>query len=235
MRPGQGRAVVTDLLAEEALVHPAGGITLYSDLGFMLLARMVEAVGGDRLDRLVRRDVYDPLGLGNLFFVDLDAPRATRDYAATEQCPWRKKLLCGEVHDDNAWAVGGIDGHAGLFGTALDLHRLLWALQSAGDGSTARGLFPENLVKLFFTRAPGSERALGFDAPARTGYSSGRYFSRKSVGHLGFTGTSFWTDPARGISVILLTNRVHPSRENTGIRDFRPRLHNAVMESRGIR
>jgi len=233
--PEQRRTVLTELLAGEAPVHPAGEKTLYSDLGFMVLARMVETVGGDRLDRLVYRDIYDPLGLDNLFFVDLNAPRTKKGFAATERCPWRKKLLCGEVHDDNAWAMGGIDGHAGLFGTAPDLHRLLWVLQSACNGSAARRLFPENLVKLFLMRAPGRERALGFDTPVATGSGSGRHFSVNSVGHLGFTGTSFWTDLDRGISVILLTNRVHPSRENTGIRDFRPRLHNAVMESSVIR
>jgi len=229
----RSRAVLTDLLGREPLAYPVGGKTLYSDLGFMALARMVEKISGDRLDRFVAREIYRPLGLTDLFFVDLDAPRPHKAFAATEKCPWRGKLLCGEVHDDNAWSVGGIDGHAGLFGTAAGLHQLLSELLAAYHGESDNRVLPGELVRVFLSAAPGRERTPGFDTPSAVDSSSGRYFSRNSVGHLGFTGPSFWMDLDQNVMIILLTNRVHPSRENTGIKDFRPKLHDRVMESMG--
>jgi CubicO group peptidase (beta-lactamase class C family) len=150
-------------------------------------------------------------------------------FAATERCPWRDTIIEGVVHDENAYAVGGIEGHAGLFGTAKDVYRLLSVLLTDFYGQSESILFEKKLMQTFFIRAGSSGRPLGFDAPSSTGASCGQYFSKKSVGHLGFTGTSFWMDLDRGVIVILLTNRVHPSRDNVKIKAFRPQLHDVVM------
>jgi len=133
------------------------------------------------------------------------------------------------VHDDNAYAMGGVAGHAGLFGTARAVGTLLAALIRADNGETSAALFDAESVRTFWRRQPGGDWALGFDTPAAEGSSSGRFFDRESVGHLGFTGTSFWVDRRRQISVVLLTNRVHPSRQNEAIKQFRPAIHDHVM------
>lgn len=230
MAPERARERLNDLLRREAPLCQPGEKTLYSDLGFMVLARVVEALTGEGLDRTAADGVYRPLGVTDLFFVRRGRIPAGREFAATERCPWRGRVMRGEVHDENAWAVGGVDGHAGLFGTAAGIARLMAALQAAWNGEAA-GPLPGKLVRTFLAREKGRERALGFDAPVAAGSSSGRHFSLHSVGHLGFTGTSFWMDLDREIHVVLLTNRVHPTRGNTAIRGFRPRLHDAVMES----
>ncbi|MFA7167118.1 MAG: serine hydrolase domain-containing protein [Desulfoplanes sp.] len=228
--PADGRkAALRQLLGNEPLIHPVGAFSLYSDIGFMLLEWVVETVSGQRLDRYVSDQIYWPLGLDHLFFIDLNRPRPVGRYAATEQCPWRKRVLEGEVHDDNAHAAGGIAGHAGLFGTAEDVFRLLDHLMGIYHQDIGSGIICPQLVRQFFKRQPGTDRALGFDTPSATGSSAGEFFSRCSVGHLGFTGTSFWMDLERSVIVILLTNRVHPSRDNTRISAFRPKVHNAVI------
>ena len=220
-----------NLLLHEPLIHPIGAKVVYSDLGFMILDWMVEQVSGERLDRLISERIYAPLGIDNLFFVDLGAKRPQGVFAATEFCPWRKTLLDGQVHDENAFVVGGIQGHAGLFGTASAVHELTRELLSAYRASRPSRLFQTELVRLFFRRMPNSDKALGFDAPSIKNSSAGSYFSANSVGHLGFTGTSFWIDLDRFITVIMLTNRVHPSRKNEAIKQFRPLLHDEVMAS----
>jgi len=220
-------------LLQEPLLHPPGQQTLYSDLGFMILQWVVESVARQRLDRFVTEKIFTPLGLKNIYFIDLAADRGKTEYAATESCPWRGMLLKGAVHDDNAFVMGGIAGHAGLFGTARDVYGLLATFQSVYQGRQKTPIFRPAMVRTFLNRPPGAERALGFDAPAATGASCGRFFSKKSVGHLGFTGTSFWMDLERSVIIILLTNRVHPSRDNIRIREFRPVLHDTVMKCIG--
>ena len=229
--PKTGQQALRELLAAEPLLYPPGTRVLYSDLGFMILAWLVEQVAGKRLDRFVSEMIYAPLGLRSLFFVDLSAP-ATSDvvYAATEQCPWRELLLEGQVHDENAYAAGGIQGHAGLFGTAADVHALLAALLDTYGGRGPQGIFETQRVRLYFKRSADSERTPGFDTPSVQHSSAGKWFSANSVGHLGFTGTSFWMDLDRRIIVILLTNRIHPTRDNQKIKAFRPQLHDAVMK-----
>ena len=196
----------------------------------MILEWVVESVARQRLDRFVTETIFTPLDLKNLYFIDLAADRRVTEFAATERCPWRGILLKGAVHDDNAFAMGGIAGHAGLFGTARDVYQLLATLLSVYQGRQKTSLFQPAIVRTFLDRPPNAERALGFAAPAATGASCGRYFSKNSVGHLGFTGTSFWMELERSVIIILLTNRVHPSRDNIRIRAFRPVLHDVVME-----
>ena len=224
-------SALRDLLIKEPLAHPVGQQAVYSDLGFMVLRWIIETLAAERLDRFVTAHIYSPLGIKDLFFIDLDMPQETGHlFAATEKCPWRKRLIQGAVHDDNAFVMGGIDGHAGLFGTAQVVFRLLTVLLSAWHGSGESNLFDSALLNRFFCRQTDSDRALGFDMPARTGSSSGRYFSDRTVGHLGFTGTSFWMDLDRSIVVIFLTNRVHPTRTNEKIKTFRPRIHDVIMQ-----
>jgi CubicO group peptidase (beta-lactamase class C family) len=223
------KAALRKLLVKEPLVHPIGSRVVYSDIGFMILAWLIEEICGNQLDHFVSEMIFSPLGLDNLFFIDLKAARKPGVFAATEQCNWRRQLQSGQVHDENAYVVGGVQGHAGLFGIALDVHSLLSHLLSTYHGQPSTQLFQPDMVRLFFRRLAGSDRALGFDTPSLSDSSSGQFFSRNSVGHLGFTGTSFWMDLDRSIIVILLTNRVHPTRDNEAIKAFRPKLHDEVM------
>jgi serine-type D-Ala-D-Ala carboxypeptidase len=219
------------LLAREPLISLPGEATLYSDIGFMVLDWVIEAVSGLALDRFSATRLYGPMGIDDLFFPGLAPWTAEAGVAATELCPWRGRLLCGQVHDDNAWTAGGVAGHAGLFGTARGVNGLLCRLATAWRGGDVTGILAPDLVRRFFRpRAPG-RRPLGFDAPAARGSAAGTRFGPESVGHLGYTGTSFWMDPRRSIHVILLTNRVHPTRYNTRIRAFRPGLHDEVMNA----
>jgi len=222
------KKALRDFLINEPLVYPIGKNVLYSDLGFMILGWIIEKVSGRSFDSLVVQDIYRPLRLENLFFVNLNSKRYMDCFAATEFCLWRKILIDGSVHDDNAYVVGGIDGHAGLFGTAMDMKVLLSSLLFAFHGHSYN--FKKELINKFFERQKDSDRALGFDMPSLSDSSCGSQFSKNSVGHLGFTGTSFWMDLDRSIIVILLTNRVHPSRDNNKIKRFRPILHDTVMD-----
>ncbi len=229
--PNNRRDALRELLVEEPLIKPVGKQVLYSDIGFMILSWVIEKVSGNRLDRFVTEEIYSPLGLENLFFVDVESkPRKAR-FAATEFCTWRNVLLNGVVHDENAYVVGGVEGHAGLFGTADDVYRLLSVLLSVFHGRSEDHIFEKELLQTFFKPRVDTGRGLGFDTPSLTGSSCGLYFSKKSVGHLGFTGTSFWMDLDRNVIVILLTNRVHPSRDNNKIKAFRPKLHDMVMDN----
>ncbi|VVS93365.1 serine hydrolase domain-containing protein [Desulfoluna spongiiphila] len=216
------------LLQGSPLEAAAGAGVCYSDIGFMVLKEVVEAVAGADVRRLFDAKVRAPLGLNDLMYAP-DVP-VHRAVAATESCPWRGKTLCGEVHDDNAWALGGVALHAGLFGTAREVGRLVWHLVAHHRDGVAGSPFSRKVVSAFFAESRCRGRGLGFDLPSGKGSASGRYFTAGSVGHLGFTGTSFWADPRQGVVVVLLTNRVHPSRENTAIRVFRPEVHDIAME-----
>lgn len=229
-----GQAAVRRAVAAEAPEASPGGRALYSDLNFILLDWILETVTGRPADRLVADRLTGPLGIADLFFVDLKAPgeaaraRRGRTFAATERCPWRGRTLVGEVHDDNTYAMGGVGGPAGLFGTLEGAAAVAEAwLVSCLSG---RGLFDRGLVEAFWRRSavPGSTRTLGFDTPAPVGSQAGTGFGPRTVGHLGFTGTSLWIDPDRELIVLLLTNRVHPTRANARIRGFRPALHERV-------
>jgi CubicO group peptidase (beta-lactamase class C family) len=231
IEPDSRRSALRKLLVQEPLINPIGKAVCYSDLGFMILAWVIEHVSDQRLDHYVADEIYQPLGLKTLFFISDNMAKARGPFAATENCPWRNKIIEGQVHDENAYVVGGIEGHAGLFGTADNVHRLLAELLSIYHGERKSKIFHRDLLQRFFKRLPGTDKALGFDAPSQADSSCGRGFSQTSVGHLGFTGTSFWMDLERSVIVILLTNRVHPSRENEGIKKFRPKIHDAVMNT----
>ncbi len=217
---------------------PPGSVAVYSDLGFILLGAAIEVISGKTLDRFCRDRIFAPLELRSTSFIDLSMVRAHRIepvtdmIAATERCPWRGRVLCGEVHDDNAYAMGGVAGHAGLFGSARDVDRLLVELLACRRGES--DFLPASIVREFWTvddNVSGSTWALGWDTPSPTRSMAGVRFSKNTVGHLGFTGTSVWVDLERERHVVLLTNRVHPRRDNDAIREFRPMIHDRINEA----
>jgi CubicO group peptidase (beta-lactamase class C family) len=219
---------------EPLLVEP-GMQEDYSDLGFMILQWLVETKSGLSLDRFVMQNIYRFLDGDVPFFVDTYSAKKKRGlFAATELCPWRGRLLKGQVHDDNAYAMGGVGGHAGLFSTARAVFHVIQAILDIDAGGRHHGLFDKDCIQLFLKRQPLGRFALGFDMPSTEGSSAGRFFSQDSVGHLGYSGTSFWMDRRKAVIVVLLTNRVHPTRFNPGIKAFRPRLHDAVMAALGM-
>jgi CubicO group peptidase (beta-lactamase class C family) len=217
---------------------PAGTKSVYSDLGFMLLGALVEMTSGMSLDRFCQERIFRPLGLRATSFIDLTMVRSRRIQpitdmiAPTERCPWRKRVLCGEVHDDNAYAMGGVAGHAGLFASARDVDTLLCRLEACWAGTDE--LVPQALLREFWTRdraAANSTWTLGWDTPSPSGSQAGSRFSPTTVGHLGFTGTSAWIDLERNRHVILLSNRVHPSRDNNAIKELRPVIHDLINQA----
>ena len=232
------KGYVLEEIHREKPLTPPGTQALYSDLGFMVLGEIVEALTGFNLDRFCQDRIFKPLGLRSTAFVDLTKLRTRRlqpvkqTVAPTENCPWRKRILCGEVHDDNAYAMGGVAGHAGLFSSARDIHTLMVRLNHCLHGKD--NFLPQSLVQEFLTKDQAikdSTHALGWDTPSLGKSASGSYFSPRSVGHLGFTGTSIWWDLEKSCHIILLTNRVHPSRQNEKIRDFRPYIHDLIMKA----
>ena len=202
----------------------------------------IERISDKPLDAYCDENIFAPLGMSQTFFHRHGEPLRKGEYAATERCEWRRRVLYGEVHDENAFVIGGVAGHSGLFGTASSVHRLLCAVMAAYAGNVEKALagthpeqisspvFDPALVRIFLKQRGNSGRALGFDMPSAAGSSSGDLFSRdRTVGHLGFTGTSFWMDLRRSIIVILLTNRIHPSRSNEGIRVFRRWTYSIIL------
>jgi CubicO group peptidase (beta-lactamase class C family) len=224
---------------QRPLAYPPGTQTVYSDLGFIVLTDILEEQYQQPLDRLFLQRVASPLGLQATAYRPLTGqaplPSCPAAYAATEACPWRGRTLIGEVHDENAWAMGGVAGHAGVFATAQALWHFAHALLETAAGR--RRWLPATLLRESWQRQPGppdSTRALGWDTPTPGRSSAGDYFSPHSVGHLGFTGTSLWIDLEHQVTVVLCTNRVHPTRQATGIRRLRPAVHNLVMQALGV-
>ena len=229
--------IYAQIQREKAEYEP-GTRTLYSDLGFMLLGALIEDMSGTSLDQYCWNKIYRPLGLQAMGFINIETLRqkkyetATEMIAPTERCPWRERILCGEVHDDNACAMGGVAGHAGLFAPIDEVDQLVSTLVECHAGS--HPFLPADVVRDFWTvntAVPDSTWACGWDTPSPQGSSAGEFFSSRSFGHLGFTGTSVWIDLERNIHIIMLSNRVHPRRDNEKITAFRPILHNAVMKT----
>ena len=233
------RSAVYEAIRSEPLIEPIVPRAIYSDLGFILLGEVLERVSRKDWADLCHGEVFPRLGLEGLFYMGEAGPTGGmsvrhRVFAATEQDEWRGRLLRGEVHDEHAAVMGGVSSHAGLFGTAtavLEASRL-WLAAVRGDASP----LPCRWAREFVSRqslAPQSSWALGWDTPSITAggepSSSGRLFPKSAFGHLGYTGTSVWMDPERNLIVVLLTNRVHPTRKNNRIRQFRPELHDIVV------
>jgi CubicO group peptidase (beta-lactamase class C family) len=203
----------------------------YSDPGFILLGKALEAVVGEPLATWLPREIFQPLGLTATCFCPPSA--ACGAIPPTEEdTSFRRRTIQGEVQDENAWLLGGVAGHAGLFSNAGDLLRLAREIFAAAANRGDARLFDATTVELFSQRQgpKGSSRALGWDTPSENS-SAGRYFSAHSIGHLGFSGCSLWIDLDAGMAVALLTNRTWPDRRSQLIRSVRPALHNAVCEA----
>lgn len=196
-----------DMVLTTNLEYVPNSVYVYSDLGADLLGMIVEKVSGERLDHFLERRVFGPLGMRDTFYRPADSVRYR--IAPTEVTPPRGYPLQGEVHDENAYALGGIAGHAGLFSTAADLSIFAQMMLSGGTYDGVH-IISEPTVALF-TRRTAGHRALGWDT-ADGDYGSGQYLTERAYGHTGFTGTSIWIDPDREMFVILLTNRVHAAR-----------------------
>lgn len=225
-----GQAAYVERIQTLDLGYPPGSRSVYSDLGIILLGEILERKAGQSLEAFVRERVLSPLRMHETMF--RPPPELLPRTAPTEFDPWRGRLAHGEVHDENAFAMGGAAPHAGLFGTAGDLARFARMLLGGGV-LEGRRVVSRETVELFTRRAgiPDSDRALGWDTKSAEGSSAGILFSPRSYGHTGFTGTSLWIDPERRIFMVLLTNRVHPTRENNLIREARPAVADAVARA----
>ncbi len=219
-----------DTIFAEPLTYPTGARTVYSDLGMITLAKVIEAITGMSLDAYVKQILFGPLGMKRTMYAPPDTLRSA--IAPTENDNyWRHRLVWGTVHDENAALLNGVAGHAGLFSTAQDLSRFAQMLLNGGELNGVRVL-QKSTVDQFTKKQKGSEsRALGWDTKSSRLSSAGRYFSARAFGHTGFTGTSIWIDPEADMFVIFLTNRVHPTRENRQLIPFRAVLHDAVREA----
>jgi CubicO group peptidase (beta-lactamase class C family) len=235
---------VLPAICEERLQSPVGAKTVYSDLNMILLHECIERLAGEPMPELLRRRVFEPLGMRDTGYKPgLGNPRCAPTEAVEE---WRLELrrrrgakpvegprhpdldayIQGEVHDPNAAVLGGVAGHAGLFSTAGDLAKYMSDLLTGGGD-----IFRRATIERFTRRQdPKSSRALGWDTPSANS-SAGTKFSPRSFGHTGYTGTSVWADPERGLFAVLLTNRVHPTADNPKIVPFRRRFHDAVAHA----
>jgi CubicO group peptidase (beta-lactamase class C family) len=187
-------------------------------------------VDGRSLDRFLAEELWAPLGMAETGF--LPDPGRRHRVAPTEEDPVRGGIVRGLVHDENAWAMGGVAGHAGLFSTAADLARFTRSIHGAAAGTGRPSPLSLGRVGEWVRRVDASStRALGWDTPSPTGSSAGDYLTTAAFGHTGFTGTSIWVDPQLDLWVVLLTNRVHPSRENNRHVPLRRAVHDAVALS----
>lgn len=233
----EGRDWILDRVLRSALVHEPGAAAVYGDLDFIVLGALVEAVAKQPLDVFCESRIFTRLALHDTRFfpIPVDGSPAAPDVvrrrvAATENCPWRERIIWGEVHDPNASAMGGVAGHAGLFSTADDVMRFAQLFLDAWHGRNPS--LPNARVREFSTRQhlpADSDWALGWDTPTKGASSSGQYFSENSVGHLGFTGTSVWIDLSRELIVVMLTNRIHQVAKRSRF-ELRPKIHDAIFE-----
>lgn len=234
MRGVRSGAAVRRHILSDTLAYEPGSQSRYSDFGPITLAWMTETVTGEPFDRFVRRRVFEPLGMSRTGYHS-SRTRDRSDAVPTETDDYfRNRTLQGEVHDETAWLLGGTAGHAGLFSTIGDLTRFAGMLSRDGRVGDAIFLRPETLR--LFTEAVDEEdrhtRALGWDTKSMTGYSSaGKRFGPRSFGHTGFTGTSFWYDPDSHLYAILLTNRVHPTRDNRKHIPIRPAVADIAFDA----
>jgi CubicO group peptidase (beta-lactamase class C family) len=210
------------------LSYETGSKTVYSDLGSITLAKIIEQVTGKSFDVFCSEEIFNPLQMNSTVFNPPDSLKYKISPTEYDNY-WRNKLVWGEVHDETARLLNGVAGHAGLFSTAQNISNLLQLLLNNGNFNGRQIIKPET-IKLFTSRySDKSTRALGWDTKSAQKSSAGNLFDITSFGHLGFTGTSVWVDPTRDLFVVFLTNRVYPTRENKKMYKVRPALHDAVI------
>ncbi len=226
--PGQARVALAKKIAELEMAYEPGTSSVYSDFGFLYLGWALERTTGTPLAALFHAHVLSPLNLKGLRSAENSA---FSQVAATEHCPWRNRLIDGDVHDEHAFVLGGLAGHAGLFGTASAVGRVAQNLLDAFYGRNTDYL-PQATVRRFWSASNcvgGSSWRLGFDGTSSVDSLAGDQASSFTVGHLGFTGTSFWIYPKQETVVVLLTNRVHPNRNNESIQEVRRAVHSEIL------
>jgi len=223
----RSRDQLLDAALGTALTADPGSRADYSDIGFILLGLALERIAGEPLDTFCQRETFGPLAMMSTTFNPPPDLRPKIPPTADDQA-FRRRIIQGEVQDENASVLEGVAGHAGLFSTAEDVARFARTMLSGGNPI----LRPETIA--LFTRREsspaGTSRALGWDTPSSPS-QSGKYFGPRSFGHLGYTGTSVWIDPDRQLSITLLTNRTWPDCQNQSIKTIRPTFHNAVVEA----
>jgi len=202
----------------------------YSDPGFILLGKALEILNRDSLSSMARKEIFEPLGMTAACYRPA-RPRWERIAPTEIDEAFRRRRIQGEVQDENAWVLDGVAGHAGVFSNVPDLLRFAGGVLDSHSGGS--GIFKRETVDLFAQRQDpeGSSQALGWDTPSASGSSAGRYFSSKSIGHLGYSGCSLWIDLEAQVAAVLLTNRTWPDRTSQAIKQVRPAFHDAVRES----
>lgn len=226
------KSAALDYIYTLPLDFTPGDSMVYSDLGLIMVGEILRTVSGKRIDHLARQLIFQPMGLKNTLYTP--PPELLPRIAPTEiGGSMDRGLIHGEVHDENTFFLDGVSSHAGLFSTAEDLAELAQMLLNGGIYRHHRFFTPQTIHtwKQRQNMPEGSIRALGWVTPADEGSSAGDYFSDATFGHTGFTGTSMWIDPENRIAVILLTNRVHPTRERGGIYEVRRAFHNTVLQA----
>ena len=223
---------VMDILTEKPLIYNPGDSTVYSDLGIISTAKILEKIGRAPLDELAEKIIYEPLDMDNTMFTP---PAELHDRIPPTEFDkaLRNELVHGEVHDENAAFFGGVSGHAGLFSTVDNLGRYAQMLLSNGY-LNGKKYYSQSTIELFTERqnmTEASTRALGWDTPSENRSTYGNYFSDEAFGHTGYTGTSMIIDPKHDIIVILLSNRVYDTRERRNLYKYRPQIHDAIMEA----
>lgn len=226
-RSGKGPDEIFNEICELNLDYKTGTKTVYSDLGMIVLGRLIEKVAGKNLDQYMREIMWSPMGMLSTKYnpeqVDIPycVPTEIDDF-------WRNRLIQGSVHDENCFALGGMTGHAGLFSTVEDIRKFMIMLLSGGVFDGVRYLKQETITQFITRQSNSSSRALGWDTNFKHAGVGGKSFAENSFGHTGFTGTSIWADYRKKFAVILFTNRVYPTRKKEGIKNFRIRLHEAL-------
>ncbi len=222
--------VINDIM-NLPLDNPTGEKYVYSDLGIITLQKVIEKTSGKSLDVFLEENLFSKLEMNQTMYNPSNeiknkcVPTELDDF-------WRMRLLQGEVHDERAYMLNGVAGHAGLFSTVEDLSKFAMMMLNYGEFENKRIISYEIIDEWTTKQSEQSDRALGWDTKSVEGYSSaGKYFSNDSFGHTGYTGTSIWIDKENKLFVILLSNRVHPTRANKKISKFRPIIHNAIFES----
>jgi CubicO group peptidase (beta-lactamase class C family) len=224
---GEHRAAVVGAAMRVPLDAEPGTRAEYSDIGFIILGEILERIAGEPLDNFCAREVFGPLGMARTGFRPRESLRPTIPPTEDDRI-LRHRVIQGEVQDENAWVMGGVASHAGVFSPAEDVARFAQCMLAGGAPILRR-----DTIDLFTRREtspPGTSRALGWDTPSSPS-QSGQHFSPRSFGHLGYAGTSLWIDPERQLAVTLLTNRTWPDRKSQEIRQIRPRFHDVVVEA----
>ena len=228
-RDTKGREEYLTKINSRPVTSQPGTKTVYSDWDLILMQLIIERLTGQPLDRFTSERIFTPLGMTSTMY-NPDSATYRHRIAPTEIDSVRGGLVVGKVHDENAHAMGGVAGHAGLFSSLRDLTIFAQMLLNGGEYNGVRIVKPQTIARWTAPQTRTSSRALGWDTPSK-GSSSGRFFSSRSFGHTGFTGTSLWVDPERQLFVIMLTNRVNPTRNSTRVFPLRRAVADAAQES----